>query len=63
MSLGRRRGNLNSSVFRSPTGHGPPMVTQKQHLDFFHSTTGQLIFFAAAIIILLFFAFTLAGNF
>jgi hypothetical protein len=21
MSLGRRRGNLNSSVFRSPTGH------------------------------------------
>jgi hypothetical protein len=63
MSLGRRLGNLNSSMFRSPTGNGPPIVTQKQHLDFFNSTTGRLIFFAAAIIILVLFTFTLAGNF
>jgi hypothetical protein len=36
---------------------GPPM-TQNRHVDFFHTTTGRVIFFAAAIMVLLFFAFS-----
>jgi hypothetical protein len=39
------------------------MTTQKPHLDFFHSTTGRLMFFAAALIVLLLFAFTYVGTF
>src|SRR5262245_19477910 len=51
---------ISSVCIDSGRSRGPPMLTQKQHLDFFHSTAGRLIFFAADIIILLLFAFTLA---
>jgi hypothetical protein len=49
----------NVLCFRQATGLdlGPPM-TQNRHVDFFHTTTGRVIFFAAAIMVLLFFAFS-----
>jgi len=49
----------NVLCFRRATGLdlGPPMTTQNRHVDFFHTTTGRVIFFTAAIMVLLFFAF------
>jgi len=34
----------------------PPMTIPNRQADFFHSTTGRIMFFAATIIVLLFFA-------
>jgi len=42
---------------------GLAVTAQNRHFDFFHSTTGRVMFFAAAIIVLLFFAFTQVENF
>ena len=50
----------NLLCFRQATGLdlGPPMTTQHRHVDFFHTTTGRVMFFAAAIMVLLVFAFS-----